>query len=68
MPISPGSPVLCNFSASTLCKPGQKHQGGGLTSGTHCAPEMLLQLEFDCKTDIWSFGVLVSVKLDSIYI
>ncbi|CEJ84010.1 hypothetical protein VHEMI03352 [[Torrubiella] hemipterigena] len=59
MPITPGSPVLCNFFASLLGKPRQTHPGITLTSGTHCAPEMVLKMEFDCKTDVWSFGVLM---------
>ncbi|TQN69453.1 Serine/threonine-protein kinase SRPK, partial [Colletotrichum shisoi] len=58
MPITPGAPVIADFGAARLGNPGQKH-AGDVMPGVYRAPEVVLGMEWDCKIDIWSVGVMI---------
>jgi len=59
MPPTKGLPFLSDFGAS---------RRGGLFSGdvmpgVYRAPEIITSMEWDCKIDIWSIGVMVSINI-----
>jgi serine/threonine protein kinase len=56
MPITDGHMVICDFGAARI---GDKHWGD-VMPGVYRAPEVILGMEWDCKIDIWSVGVMVS--------
>ncbi|KAK2801982.1 hypothetical protein FQN50_007540 [Emmonsiellopsis sp. PD_5] len=57
MPITDGAPVLCDFGRARIGR-GAKHRGD-VMPGFYRAPEVILEMEWDCKIDIWSIGVMV---------
>jgi hypothetical protein len=56
MPVNAGLPVLCDFSEARVGS--QKHKGD-VMPGIYRAPEVILDMDWDCKLDIWSIGVTV---------
>lgn len=59
MPTTYEPPVITDFGAARLGIPGQKHSGD-VMPGVFRAPEVIAGMEWDCKIDIWSVGVMVS--------
>ena len=58
MPITYGMPVIADFGAARLGKPGQQHKGDAMP-GVYRAPEIIVGSKWDSKIDIWSLGVMV---------
>ncbi|KAK7934577.1 hypothetical protein PG985_000072 [Apiospora marii] len=58
--ISTGStwPVITDFGVARLGEPGQKYRGD-VMPGDYRAPEVILDMEWDSKIDIWGFGCLL---------
>ncbi|OJD16413.1 CMGC/SRPK protein kinase [Emergomyces pasteurianus Ep9510] len=56
MPITDGTPVLCDFGAARI---GEGKFRGDVMPDFYRAPEVILGMEWDCKIDIWSIGVMV---------
>ncbi|KAK7993138.1 protein kinase [Apiospora marii] len=58
--ISTGStwPVITDFGVARLGEPGQKYRGD-VMPGDYRAPEVILDMEWDSKIDIWGFGCLI---------
>jgi serine/threonine protein kinase len=56
-PVSEGLPVLSDFGEARIGK--TKHKGD-IMPGIYRAPEVILDMEWDNKVDIWSTGVMVS--------
>jgi serine/threonine protein kinase len=55
MPITYGPPVICDFGSARI---GEKHFGD-VMPGPYRAPEVIMDMEWDSKIDIWSVGVMV---------
>ncbi|EFE37763.1 hypothetical protein TRV_07602 [Trichophyton verrucosum HKI 0517] len=53
MPINTGLPVLCDFGEARI---GDKHKGD-VMPGIYRAPEVILDMEWDSKVDIWAAGL-----------
>lgn len=58
MPTSFDPPVITDFGAARLGEPGQKYSGDVMPA-VFRAPEVIAGMEWDCKIDIWSVGVMV---------
>ncbi|KLJ08671.1 hypothetical protein EMPG_15875 [Blastomyces silverae] len=56
MPITDGTPVLCDFGGARI---GEGKHRGDVMPDFYRAPEVILGMEWDCKIDIWSIGVMV---------
>ncbi|KAF3484178.1 protein kinase [Arthroderma uncinatum] len=56
MPITHGTPVLCDFGGARI---GERKHRGDVMPDFYRAPEVILGMEWDCKIDIWSIGVMV---------
>ena len=57
MPVTTGLPVLCDLGEARV---GNNAHSGDIMPGIYRAPEVILDLEWDCKVDIWSIGTTVS--------
>ncbi|KAM4060683.1 kinase [Hirsutella rhossiliensis] len=55
MPITFGSPVICDFGAARI---GENHRGD-VMPGVYRAPEVIMDMEWNSKIDIWSVGVMI---------
>ncbi|KAI0467315.1 kinase-like domain-containing protein [Xylaria cf. heliscus] len=55
MPITNGLPVICDFGAAKI---GRKHMGDVMPN-PYRAPEIIMEMEWDSKIDIWSVGVMI---------
>ncbi|KAI1977516.1 hypothetical protein LOZ53_001539 [Ophidiomyces ophidiicola] len=53
MPINTGLPVLCDFGEARI---GDKHKGD-VMPGIYRAPEVILDMEWDSKVDIWAVAL-----------
>jgi len=62
MPTSYKDPVITDFGAAYLGKPGQKYRDD-VMPGVYRAPEVLAGMEWDSKIDIWALGVMVPSHL-----
>lgn len=58
MPTTYDPPVITDFGAARLGRPGQKHSGDVMPS-VFRAPEVIAEMEWDSQIDIWSVGVMV---------
>ena len=57
MPLSRGFPILCDFGEARIGN--QKHRGD-IMPDVYRAPEVILQIDWDKKIDIWAIGTMVS--------
>ncbi|KAI1751061.1 protein kinase [Xylaria castorea] len=55
MPVTSELPVICEFGAAKI---GRKHTGDVMPNA-YRAPEIILDMEWDSKIDIWSVGVMI---------
>ncbi|KGO77439.1 hypothetical protein PITC_048120 [Penicillium italicum] len=55
VPISEGLPVLSDFGEARI---GKVKQRGDIMPGIYRAPEVILDMEWNNKVDIWSMGVM----------
>lgn len=58
MPTSYRAPVITDFGAAYLGEPDQKYRGD-VMPGVYRAPEVLAEMQWDSKIDIWALGVMV---------
>lgn len=56
LPISYGTPVLCDLGEARV---GIEGQHGDIMPDLYRAPEVILNMEWDYKVDIWSVGMVV---------
>jgi serine/threonine protein kinase len=56
-----GEPVLCDFGQARI---GKVHRGD-IQPEIYKAPEVLFEMEWNHKVDIWNVGVMVSTALTS---
>lgn len=56
MPICTGLPVLSDLGEAQVGK--QKHKGD-IMPGIYRAPEVILDMDWESKVDIWSIGTMV---------
>lgn len=64
MPISTGFPVLCDFDQARI---GSESQHGDIMPGIYRAPEVILDMEWNEKVDIWAVGMTVRTLLTNPY-
>lgn len=57
MPVSAGLPVLSDLGEA---RDGSHKHSGDIMPGIYRAPEVILNMDWDEKVDIWSIGVMVS--------
>lgn len=57
LPISYGTPVLCDLGEARL---GIDQQQGDIMPDLYRAPEVILDMTWDYKVDIWNVGMVVS--------
>ncbi|KAK5999532.1 hypothetical protein QM012_005385 [Aureobasidium pullulans] len=57
LPTSYTDPVITDFGAARLGQPGEKFRGD-VMPGVYRAPEVIADMEWDSKIDIWSVGVM----------
>ena len=55
MPITRGPAILSDFGAA---RKGERFSGD-VMPGVYRAPEIIMGMEWDCKVDIWSIGLMV---------
>ncbi|KAJ5223776.1 kinase domain-containing protein [Penicillium chermesinum] len=55
MPVSTGLPVLSDLGEA---RAGNHKHRGDIMPGIYRAPEVVLNMDWDCKVDIWSIGVM----------
>ncbi|PGH32490.1 CMGC/SRPK protein kinase [[Emmonsia] crescens] len=55
MPKCTGLPVLCDLGEARI---GNHKHRGDIMPGIYRAPEVILGMEWDCKVDLWSVGVM----------
>ncbi|EEQ86727.2 serine/threonine protein kinase [Blastomyces dermatitidis ER-3] len=60
MLITDGTPVLCDFGAAWI---GEGKHRGDVMPDFYRAPEVILGMEWDCKIDIWSIGVMNMLEI-----
>jgi serine/threonine-protein kinase SRPK3 len=60
MPFIAGPPVLCDLGEARI---GDQKHGGDIMPGIYRAPEVVLEMGWDYKVDIWAVGVMVSATL-----
>lgn len=67
MPPSAGFPVLCDLDQARI---GCEKQHGDIMPGIYRAPEVILDMEWNEKVDIWAVGMTVSYSpfLDQLYL
>lgn len=67
MPPSAGFPVLCDLDQARI---GCEKQHGDIMPGIYRAPEVILDMEWNEKVDIWAVGMTVSYSpfLDQVYL
>lgn len=58
LPVTGGAPVIADFGAAHVGEPGQQFTGD-IMPNFHRAPEVILNMPWDSKVDIWSIGVMV---------
>ncbi|SMR48047.1 unnamed protein product [Zymoseptoria tritici ST99CH_3D1] len=58
LPVTGGAPVIADFGAAHVGEPGQQFTGD-IMPNFHRAPEVILNMPWDCKVDIWSIGVMI---------
>lgn len=58
MPITYGALMISDFGSARLGEPGQKYSGD-VMPGVYRAPEVIFDMQWDSKIDIWSVGVMV---------
>jgi serine/threonine protein kinase len=51
-------PVIADFGEARMGEPGQKFRGR-IMPDFYRAPEVILGMEWDCKVDMWSVGLMV---------
>ena len=56
LPISYGTPVLCDLGEARL---GTDQQIGDIMPDIYRAPEVILNMSWDSKVDIWNVGMVV---------
>ncbi|RAL15704.1 CMGC/CLK protein kinase [Aspergillus homomorphus CBS 101889] len=56
MPVSTGMPVLTDFGEARV---GGGRLKGDIMPGIYRAPEVILDMEWDSKVDVWSIGAMV---------
>lgn len=56
LPISLGTPVLCDLGEARL---GTDQQQGDIMPDIYRAPEVILEMNWDYKVDIWNVGMVV---------
>lgn len=61
MPLCTGSPVLSDLGEARL---GFKKHSGDIMPGIYRAPEVILEMDWDQKVDIWSVGNMVRYTSD----
>ena len=57
MPFSAGPLVLCDLGEARV---GSEKHEGDIMPGIYRAPEVVLEMAWDTKVDIWAVGVMVS--------
>lgn len=57
MPTCVGLPVLSDLGEATI---GKRNNKGDIMPGIYRAPEVILDMSWDCKVDVWSIGTMVS--------
>jgi serine/threonine protein kinase len=62
LPISYGTPVLCDLGEARV---GIEGQHGDIMPDLYRAPEVILNMEWDYKVDIWSVGMVVRLYCTS---
>lgn len=60
MPYSLGPPILCDLGEARI---GKARHRGDIMPGVYRAPEVILEMEWDSKVDIWAVGIMVSAPL-----
>lgn len=60
IPVCASSPVISDLGEARIGK--QKHRGD-IMPGIYRAPEVILDMGWDCKVDIWSTGTMVNCSL-----
>lgn len=55
MPVTDGFPVICDFGSAKI---GDRHIGD-IMPGVYRALEVIMSMEWSCKINIWSVGVMV---------
>ena len=60
MPVNAGLPVLSDLGEARI---GSHKHSGDIMPGIYRAPEVILDMDWDEKVDIWSIGVTVSCFL-----
>lgn len=58
MPITTGEPVLCDLGEARILH-NNKKQNGLIMPAAYRAPEVLLDMDWDEKVDIWAVGQTV---------
>ncbi|KAK1143748.1 hypothetical protein N8T08_006149 [Aspergillus melleus] len=56
LPISFGTPVLCDLGEARI---GTDHQQGDIMPDIYRAPEVILDMTWDYKVDIWNVGMVI---------
>lgn len=56
LPISFGTPVLCDLGEGRL---GTENQQGDIMPDIYRAPEVIMNMKWDKKVDIWNVGMVV---------
>ncbi|PWY83660.1 protein kinase [Aspergillus sclerotioniger CBS 115572] len=59
IPFCDGMPVLSGLGGARLGRAAGKHSGRTIALGVHSAPEVILDMEWDCKVDIWAVGTTI---------
>lgn len=59
MPVTTGLPVLCDLGEARV---GSHTHRGDIMPGIYRSPEVILDMEWNCKVDIWSIGTMVSQR------
>lgn len=61
MPVTEGMPKICDFGAARI---GAEHTGD-VMPGQYRAPEVILEMKWDSKIDIWAIALTVSLLDDN---
>ena len=56
MPLSLSQPVVCDFGEARVGR--HKHQDTVMPRVMR-APEVILEIDWDCKVDVWALGAMV---------
>lgn len=60
MPVCNGLPVLFDLGEAII---GKQNNKGDIMPGIYRAPEVILDMNWDTKVDIWSIGTMVSLNI-----